>query len=85
MSFLNSKKQANSKTREDDYLLHKSEPNNFRIYEIPSDVEEELLVNRFFLKRRVWKNMEKIKRAQPRHDNYASESKNRKLKFRYQH
>lgn len=45
------------------YLYHEKEPRTFASGTMPPEVEHELLANRFFLKRRVWKNMEKIRRA----------------------
>jgi hypothetical protein len=42
------------------YLDHESEPRPRRMIE--PELEAELLSNRYFLKKRVWKNMDKIKR-----------------------
>lgn len=44
------------------FLAHEREPiDNLRSFP-PDEVKQELFENRFFLKRRVWRNMRKIRR-----------------------
>lgn len=65
------------------YLFHENEPKNVvRLKVPPPEVESELLTNRFFLKRRVWKNMDKIKRLNSRAVRYRSERRPRTARRR---
>ncbi|HZP55846.1 MAG TPA: hypothetical protein VFB03_03720 [Candidatus Saccharimonadales bacterium] len=44
------------------FLAHEQEPvDNWKSF-APDDIKQELFENRFFLKRRVWRNMRKIRR-----------------------
>lgn len=67
-----------------EYQAHELEPKRFKTYEISSGVEDELLANRFFLKRRVWRNMNKIRRAYARVavEEYEARSKRLRLQHR---
>jgi len=59
-------KNKQPEVKYEDYLNLELEPSYSRAYEINPDLEEELLANRYFLKRRVWKNIDKIRRANAR-------------------
>ena len=50
------------KIKYDQYLDLEIEPKEPKSYAISPELEEELLSSRYFLKRRVWKNMDKIRR-----------------------
>ena len=81
----NNAKNKESKIKYEYYLSLKSEPRHSKVYEIDSEIEEELLANRFFLKRRVWKNMDKIILANA-HLNTSHQSHDQKiLKLRHSH
>lgn len=69
-------KNKQPKTKYEDYLNHESEPRQPTTYNIDPELEDELMANRFFLKRRVWKNMDKIRRANARlNTSYQSHNK----------
>lgn len=72
-----SNKQPNIKDKE--YLGLKSEPHDFGQYGVTPEVEAELMANRFFLKRRVWRNMDKIRRSAPKSYSYR-EPRNRNFR-----
>lgn len=59
-------KNKKPKVRYSEYLSHEGEPKHFKTYEIPQDIEEALMANGFFLKKRVWRNMSKIRRSYAR-------------------
>ncbi len=59
-------KNKDPKVENSQYLNHELEPKRLKIYKIAPEIEEELLANRYFLKRRVWKNMDKIRRSDAR-------------------
>ncbi len=59
-------KKKQPKVENSQYLNHELEPKRLRTYKIAPEIEEELLANRYFLKRRVWKNMNKIRRSDAR-------------------
>lgn len=66
------------------YVYHQNEPKNLNLLKLPtSEVEHELLANRFFLKRRVWKNMDKIKRLNSRDMHHYSERRPRAVRRRH--
>jgi hypothetical protein len=79
----NNAKNKESKIKYEDYLSLKSEPRYSKVYEIDSEIKEELLASRFFLKRRVWKNMDKIILANARL-NTSHQSHDQKI-FKLQH
>lgn len=59
-------KNKKPKVKYSEYIVHEDEQKNLKSYVIDQDTEEELLANRYFLKRRVWKNIEKIRRSHAR-------------------
>jgi|GEM_PF-6952014 len=68
-------KQSKTKINYDDYIAGHMEPPEHHRYDISPELEDELLSNRFFLKRRVWKNMDKIKRSKATVDKPHREDK----------
>lgn len=81
----NSIKNKQPKIKYEDYLSLESEPRHPRTYGINPELEEELLANRYFLKRRVWKNMDKIRQANARPDMPYQSHNKRLLKPRHLH
>lgn len=73
-------KNKHPKVKYTEYLNHEDEPKRFKNYSVPSDVKDELMANRYFLKRRVWKNMEKIRRSNILLDKRPNEPKEPKSK-----
>jgi hypothetical protein len=64
------------------FLSHELEPiDNYRSF-APNEIKEELYENRFFLKRRVWRNMRKIRRH-PQIQYRFTGPENKKLRPRY--
>ena len=59
-------KNKEPKIKYEDYLTLEPEPKHHRVYGDNIYLEEELLANRFFLKRRVRKNMDKIRQTNTR-------------------
>ncbi|PJE65518.1 hypothetical protein COU91_01235 [Candidatus Saccharibacteria bacterium CG10_big_fil_rev_8_21_14_0_10_47_8] len=59
-------KNKEPKIKYEDYLSLESEPKYSKTHKVNQYLDEELLANRFFLKRRVWKNMDKIRRTNAR-------------------
>ena len=49
-----------------EYQRHENEPKIRRYYAVSPELEDELLDNGYFLKRRVWRNMKKIRREYSR-------------------
>jgi hypothetical protein len=78
-------KNKKPKIKYEDYLSLESEPRLSKFYEIDLEIEEDLRANRFFLKRRVWKNMDKIRVTNARL-NTPRQSYNQKVfKLRHSH
>lgn len=58
-------KQANKNPKKINhfkYQVNENEPKIHAGYDIPPEIEDELLDNGYVLKRRVWRNMRKIQR-----------------------
>lgn len=53
------------------FLAHESEPIDNHKSFTPDEIKQELYENRFFLKRRVWRNMRKIRRYSQVQDKYS--------------
>ena len=68
------------KIKYEEYLSLADEPKEFRNYNVPAEIEDELLASRYFLKRRVWKNMEKIRRSKVHPDSNHKEHRKRSLR-----
>lgn len=78
-------KNKQAKVKYTEYLDHEREPKRLKNYNIASDVKAELLANRFFLKRRVWKNMKKIKRSSTLIDRCLDEPRSRAFRPHHSH
>jgi hypothetical protein len=81
----NSVKNKQPKIKSENYLSLESEPGHTGVYAIDPETEEELLSNRYFLKRRVWRNMGKIRRVNSRADRVHQLPEKRTFRPRHLH
>lgn len=66
------------------FVAHENEPVDNNKSFSPDEIKQELFENRFFLKRRVWRNMRKVRRHPQRRYRFSgSELKLKTLKPRH--
>jgi len=68
-----------------EYETYDSEPSTKPRYDIPPELQEELLDHSYFLKHRVWRQMKKMNKHNPEHLHFQPAAHHKSSKFSAAH